>query len=223
MTTESYCIIVMWPAKDQCTDFQVSFKILHEIKMKGERSHKCIQCTKSVLTASDLRKHMLTHGDKIHKCNFCSYSATTGPYLKTHMNRHTREKQFICAECDKSFSESGSLSVHKRIHTGEKPYKCTLCKYTSAVAGNLKQHILRHTSEKPTLLVKAVANRLNPKIAWSTTSFIITLMPKRDSGVLFVIIPAFGKGKWKFTFLHTLKRNLSNVQNVKRLFLKLLT
>ena len=97
---------------------------MHEIKMKGERSHKCIQCAKLVLTASDLRKHMLTHGEKTHKCNFCSYSATTGPYLKTHMNRHTREKQFICAECDKSFSESGSLSVHKRIHTGEKPYKC---------------------------------------------------------------------------------------------------
>ena len=128
---------------------------MHEIKMKGERSHKCTQCAKLVLTASDLRKPMLTHGEKTHKCDFCSYSATTGPYLKRHMNIHTREKQFTCTECDKSFSESGSLNIHKRIHTGEKPYKCTLCKYTSAVAGNLKQHILRHTSEKPTFACKS--------------------------------------------------------------------
>ncbi|XP_051061409.1 zinc finger protein with KRAB and SCAN domains 5 isoform X3 [Phodopus roborovskii] len=66
-------------------------------KSNGERGHRCADCGKFFLQAS----------------NFIQ-----------HRRIHTGEKPFKCGECGKSYNQRVHLTQHQRVHTGEKPYKC---------------------------------------------------------------------------------------------------
>ena len=64
------------------------------------------------------------------------------------MRVHSREKPFVCSQCNYSCTEAGSLKVHLRIHPGDKPCSCKQCHYSCTTASYLKRHVLTHSVEK---------------------------------------------------------------------------
>ena len=123
---------------------------LHIRTRTPEKSHKCIQCSKSFAQKRYLTVHIRTHiQDKPYKCNQCDKSFAHKGDLTRHFRTHTLEKHYKCTQCDKSFAQKGDLTRHFLTHTLEKPYKCNHCGKSFARKGYLTDHIRTHTLEKP--------------------------------------------------------------------------
>ncbi|XP_033620670.1 zinc finger protein with KRAB and SCAN domains 5 isoform X8 [Fukomys damarensis] len=75
-------------------------------------------------TSADMNRKQSTNGERGHRCNDCGKYFLQASNFIQHRRIHTGEKPFQCGECGKSYNQRVHLTQHQRVHTGEKPYKC---------------------------------------------------------------------------------------------------
>ncbi|XP_049760404.1 zinc finger protein with KRAB and SCAN domains 5 isoform X2 [Elephas maximus indicus] len=59
-----------------------------------------------------------TNGERGHKCNDCGKFFLQASNFIQHRRIHTGEKPFKCGECGKSYNQRVHLTQHQRVHTG---------------------------------------------------------------------------------------------------------
>ncbi|XP_047570563.1 zinc finger protein with KRAB and SCAN domains 5 isoform X1 [Lutra lutra] len=115
----------------------------------GERGHKCNDCGKFFLQASNFIQHRRIHtGEKPFKCSECGKSYNQRVHLTQHQRVHTGEKPYKCQVCGKAFRVSSHLVQHHSVHSGERPYGCTECGKNFGRHSHLIEHLKRHYREK---------------------------------------------------------------------------
>ncbi|XP_014652566.1 PREDICTED: zinc finger protein with KRAB and SCAN domains 5 isoform X2 [Ceratotherium simum simum] len=115
----------------------------------SERGHKCNDCGKFFLQASNFIQHRRIHtGEKPFKCGECGKSYNQRVHLTQHQRVHTGEKPYKCQVCGKAFRVSSHLVQHHSVHSGERPYGCTECGKNFSRHSHLIEHLKRHFREK---------------------------------------------------------------------------
>nr|KAF6442885.1 zinc finger with KRAB and SCAN domains 5 [Rousettus aegyptiacus] len=118
-------------------------------KTNAERGHKCNDCGKFFLQASNFIQHRRIHtGEKPFKCGECGKSYNQRVHLTQHQRVHTGEKPYKCQVCGKAFRVSSHLVQHHSVHSGERPYGCTECGKNFGRHSHLIEHLKRHFREK---------------------------------------------------------------------------
>lgn len=118
-------------------------------KSNGERGHRCGDCGKFFLQASNFLQHRRIHtGEKPFKCGECGKSYNQRVHLTQHQRVHTGEKPYKCQVCGKAFRVSSHLVQHHSVHSGEKPYGCNECGKSFGRHSHLIEHLKRHFREK---------------------------------------------------------------------------
>ncbi|KAH6921586.1 hypothetical protein HPB50_003084 [Hyalomma asiaticum] len=76
--------------------------------------HACHLCTKTFVTARDLRTHLLKHqGHKPFHCHLCPARFLARNYLADHLQSHLKTKRWKCDMCPRSFLRPVHLARHK--------------------------------------------------------------------------------------------------------------
>ncbi|KAH7712066.1 zinc finger protein Xfin-like protein [Aphelenchoides avenae] len=75
--------------------------------------------------------------------------AATQGSSKTWKKRDSKERRYVCSECDRGFSTKQILERHMRRHTDNRPFKCNLCEKAYTVKVSLDAHLVSHFGEKP--------------------------------------------------------------------------
>ncbi|XP_015856733.1 zinc finger protein with KRAB and SCAN domains 5 isoform X2 [Peromyscus maniculatus bairdii] len=118
-------------------------------KSNGERGHRCADCGKFFLQASNFIQHRRIHtGEKPFKCGECGKSYNQRVHLTQHQRVHTGEKPYKCQVCGKAFRVSSHLVQHHSVHSGERPYGCNECGKSFGRHSHLIEHLKRHFREK---------------------------------------------------------------------------
>uniref|UniRef100_A0A8C2V4M5 Zinc finger protein with KRAB and SCAN domains 5 n=1 Tax=Chinchilla lanigera TaxID=34839 RepID=A0A8C2V4M5_CHILA len=99
--------------------------------------------------STDVNRKQSTNGERGHRCNDCGKFFLQASNFIQHRRIHTGEKPFQCGECGKSYNQRVHLTQHQRVHTGEKPYKCQVCGKAFRVSSHLVQHHSVHSGERP--------------------------------------------------------------------------
>ena len=55
----------------------------------------------------------------------------------------SRERPFICNDCDAAFAHANGLTIHRRKHTGERLYSCKYYDATFAYSKALRDHLTK--------------------------------------------------------------------------------
>jgi len=118
--------------------------VISPTKGRAIKKHKCLECERSFVTESALRKHQ--HPRKEFACKYCEKTYVSLGALKMHIRTHTLPCK--CTICGKAFSRPWLLQGHIRTHTGEKPYKCPNCQRAFADRSNLRAHLQTHSAVK---------------------------------------------------------------------------
>ncbi|XP_072497026.1 zinc finger protein with KRAB and SCAN domains 5 [Notamacropus eugenii] len=117
--------------------------------VRVEKGHKCNDCGKFFLQASNFIQHRRIHtGEKPFKCNECGKSYNQRVHLTQHQRVHTGEKPYKCQVCGKAFRVSSHLVQHQTVHSGERPYGCNECGKSFGRHSHLIEHLKRHYREK---------------------------------------------------------------------------
>ncbi|XP_051018830.1 zinc finger protein with KRAB and SCAN domains 5 [Acomys russatus] len=118
-------------------------------KSNGERGHRCSDCGKFFLQASNFIQHRRIHtGEKPFQCGECGKSYNQRVHLTQHQRVHTGEKPYKCQVCGKAFRVSSHLVQHHSVHSGERPYGCSECGKSFGRHSHLIEHLKRHFREK---------------------------------------------------------------------------
>ncbi|XP_025841957.1 zinc finger protein with KRAB and SCAN domains 5 isoform X3 [Vulpes vulpes] len=67
---------------------------------------------------TDANRKQSTSGERGHKCNDCGKFFLQASNFIQHRRIHTGEKPFKCGECGKSYNQRVHLTQHQRVHTG---------------------------------------------------------------------------------------------------------
>ncbi|XP_024427339.1 zinc finger protein with KRAB and SCAN domains 5 isoform X2 [Desmodus rotundus] len=135
--------------RSQKGDLGTITDINHKQNTNAERGHKCNDCGKFFLQASNFIQHRRIHtGEKPFKCGECGKSYNQRVHLTQHQRVHTGEKPYKCQVCGKAFRVSSHLVQHHSVHSGEKPYGCTECGKNFGRHSHLIEHLKRHFREK---------------------------------------------------------------------------
>ncbi|KAM4814435.1 zinc finger protein with KRAB and SCAN domains 5 isoform X1 [Urocitellus parryii] len=133
----------------QKRDLGVSTAINRKQNTNGERGHRCTDCGKFFLQASNFIQHRRIHtGEKPFKCGECGKSYNQRVHLTQHQRVHTGEKPYKCQVCGKAFRVSSHLVQHHSVHSGERPYGCNECGKNFGRHSHLIEHLKRHFREK---------------------------------------------------------------------------
>jgi len=113
--------------------------LLHQTeKGEGLKPFLCQQCPYK----SGNKKLLKRHTQKYH--------ITNSENFKSHVKQQTKEKRFICDQCDYQTFKMCTMNVHNRTHTGERPCLCNLCSKTFITNAHLNRHIKGvHKGERP--------------------------------------------------------------------------
>lgn len=67
-------------------------------------------------------------------------------HLNMHIRRmHSKERRFVCEQCNKSFVEYCEIAKHKRsVHSNVRDFKCTYCDRAFKTLNVLKGHMATH-------------------------------------------------------------------------------
>ncbi|XP_028611876.1 zinc finger protein with KRAB and SCAN domains 5 isoform X2 [Grammomys surdaster] len=79
---------------------------------------------RSLSSGQDVNRKQKSNGERGHRCGDCGKFFLQASNFLQHRRIHTGEKPFKCGECGKSYNQRVHLTQHQRVHTGEKPYKC---------------------------------------------------------------------------------------------------
>ncbi|KAM4820732.1 zinc finger protein with KRAB and SCAN domains 5 [Thomomys bottae] len=115
----------------------------------GERGHRCSDCGKFFLQASNFIQHRRIHtGEKPFCCGECGKSYNQRVHLTQHQRVHTGEKPYACGVCGKAFRVSSHLVQHRSVHSRERPHACAQCGKRFGRHSHLAEHLKRHAREK---------------------------------------------------------------------------
>ncbi|XP_036884054.1 zinc finger protein with KRAB and SCAN domains 5 isoform X2 [Sturnira hondurensis] len=157
--SDLHCMVERWQVnpsvgksrhnRSQKGDLGAITDINHKQNTNAERGHKCNDCGKFFLQASNFIQHRRIHtGEKPFKCGECGKSYNQRVHLTQHQRVHTGEKPYKCQVCGKAFRVSSHLVQHHSVHSGEKPYGCTECGKNFGRHSHLIEHLKRHFREK---------------------------------------------------------------------------
>ena len=76
------------------------------------------------------------------KCDHCEKIFDNKTGLKVHAQKHSQEKNYLCALCPKRFKSRDSLRFHKRRHDGEENFECKHCERKYVAHTLLRAHVL---------------------------------------------------------------------------------
>ncbi|KAL0123754.1 hypothetical protein PUN28_005924 [Cardiocondyla obscurior] len=106
-------------------------------------------------------KHQMTlkaHKDKVHEgnvkprvfqCDICKAEYKVKQLLLNHIqSKHSEEKRFKCAQCNKKFADMKSLYDHVLVHTGRKPFTCEYCNLNFRRKIDRDAHRREHTNTR---------------------------------------------------------------------------
>ncbi|XP_058537135.1 zinc finger protein with KRAB and SCAN domains 5 isoform X2 [Ochotona princeps] len=133
----------------QTRDLSTGKDLNRKQNLSNERGHRCLDCGKFFLQASNFIQHRRIHtGEKPFTCDECGKSYNQRVHLTQHQRVHTGEKPYKCQVCGKAFRVSSHLVQHHSVHSGERPYGCNECGKNFGRHSHLIEHLKRHFREK---------------------------------------------------------------------------
>ena len=113
-----------------------------------DRPFVCVQCNKTFVRRSDLKKHAFVHsGIRSFVCDICSKSFTRNTNLTKHKRIHSDVRGFKCNLCPngKGFVNKSDLTRHLEIHMDRRSLVCKYCNKTFNRRDKLLLHQKSHT------------------------------------------------------------------------------
>lgn len=115
-----------------------------------ERPFKCLVCSKSFISKSELNQHSHTHNeDKPFMCEQCGKTFRSKSYMERHYKTHSGIKPFKCEYCGKLLADKTGFTAHIRAHVGERPYMCDVCGKKYTIKRHLTSHMIIHSDLRP--------------------------------------------------------------------------
>lgn len=108
----------------KCSVCSASFRQQVHLQRHCQRLHgestkptlDCPQCSKSFLTRSELKNHLLYHQPPSHACPSCPQVFTEKRHLDRHFKRiHGNLRPHNCPQCNKAFCEKYELNYHLKF------------------------------------------------------------------------------------------------------------
>ena len=99
----------------------------------GFKPYQCKKCNKTFAHRNNLSSHILVKhnaGEKNFQCSECDKIYVLMGKLDQHVMRVypiSKEKSFMCEQCEMGFTCECELKRHMHIHSGIKPYQCSHC------------------------------------------------------------------------------------------------
>jgi len=119
------------------------------------RCHVCPTCEAAFISASDLRRHVLTvhHRTRQWPCSHCPYVALQSAHLTTHTAaRHGNGRRFVCELCAtgvpgqepyRAVTRAAVERHVRRVHERRRPHACGVCGRAFAARSDLDRHVNR--------------------------------------------------------------------------------
>ena len=136
----------------------------------NENQHRCLICSFSCSTATELTRHQVTHSEKPYRCDRCTYATKWKHDLKKHKckglikgSEPSREPQksdsFKCSSCPFETSNKKALNDHVRKNhssgtsSSKKSaevvkFRCKQCQFNTNDFSRYVQHRQSHVHEK---------------------------------------------------------------------------
>ena len=112
-----------------CGDARDSQDAITHLVLEHSFQFTCKTCQKSILSFSDIPKHLAGHkqcdvkkGEQTNsdannlKCSYCVLKLQTRYNLERHIKRKHTEKSHSCDKCQKKFAELLELEKHHKVH-----------------------------------------------------------------------------------------------------------
>lgn len=124
-------------------------KMVHEQCCK-RRHYECFICRYKCPEKIQLKIHIICKhtGEKSFQCAICEKKLVTKSNLNRHLATHAKKRPVRCCKCLRSFADKLEKEEHEKL-CRRRHNQCFLCKHTVRSSQNLKVHLqAHHTGEK---------------------------------------------------------------------------